>query len=217
MPDSSSAPEPETAGSSFLTPRHWLDAAVTLLIEEGIDQVKVQRLARSLGASRGSFYWHFRNREDLLDGILRLWQESNTDALIDALGPPERPLEERILGLFSLWMEQHPFYPRFDNAIRAWAAKSPKARKVQRRADRQRMQHFERMFVDAGYQAAEAQVRGDVFYFTQVGYYLLDLGETKRQRLAKIEHYFHAFTGRQLPQSVARSFRAAEGEDGREA
>lgn len=211
MPDSGlPPPPPQHEAGSFLTPGHWLDAAVRLLIEEGIDQVKVQRLAALLGASRGSFYWHFRNREELLDAILQRWQENNTDALIAALGPPERPLEQRILGLFTLWMEQHPFYPRFDNAVRAWAAKSPKARRVQRRADRQRLQHLERLFLDAGYPPAEAKVRGDVFYFTQVGYYALDLDETKAERLAKLELYFRAFTGRELPAGAAAAYRRAE-------
>ena len=212
MPDSSApagSPQQSESGA-FLSPRHWLDAAIALFIDEGIDQVKVQRLASVLGASRGSFYWHFRNRDELLDAILRRWQENNTDALIAALGPAERPLEQRILSLFTLWMEQHPFYPRFDNAVRAWAAKSPKARKIQRRADRQRMQHLERMFLDAGYPPEEARVRADVFYFTQVGYYVLDLEETKAQRLAKLEVYYHAFTGRRLPAGVAASYRRVE-------
>lgn len=211
MPDSA-PPTPQSASEAgrFLTPSHWLDAAVQLLIEEGIDQVKVQRLAAVLKASRGSFYWHFRNREELLDAILQRWLENNTDALIAALGPAERSLEERLLGLFTLWMERHPVYPRFDNAVRAWAAKSAKARRVQRRADRQRLQHLERLFLDAGFPPAEARVRGDVLYFTQVGYYALDLEETRAERLAKLELYYRAFTGRELPKAAAAAYRRVE-------
>ena len=194
----------------FLTPDDWLRAAVNLLIDEGVDQVKVQRLAKALGASRGSFYWHFRNRQNLLDEVLLLWKRTNTDALIESLGPSSLSLEERILGFFALLMEHHPFFPRFDNAIRAWAAKSPKARKVQRTADRERQAHCQRLFLDAGYEEQEARVRGDVLYFNQVGYYVLDLGESKAQRLAKLEAYLLVFTGRPLDPALAKRFRARQ-------
>jgi AcrR family transcriptional regulator len=191
----------------FRSRQDWLDAAVKLLIEEGIDQVKVQRLGKALGTSRGSFYWHFRDRGELLDEILRHWQATNTDQLIAALGSPETPLEDRILGLFGRWVGSG--YPRFDNAIRAWAARSPKVRKVQRAAEQRRRQQIAQLFLDAGYPASEAVVRGDVLYFTQVGYFLLDLGESKEERLARLEPYYLAFTGRPLSQAAAERFRAS--------
>jgi AcrR family transcriptional regulator len=194
--------------SAFLSREDWLKAAVKLLIEEGIDQVKVQRLGKALKTSRGSFYWHFRKRADLLDAILRHWEETNTGQLIAALGGADEPLEDRILGLFALWVAHHPFYPRFDNAIRAWAAKSAKVRKVQRTADQRRLQHIEQIFLDAGYPAGEARVRGDILYFTQVGYYLLDLGESDAERAAKLEPYYLSFTGRTLSAEAAARFRS---------
>jgi AcrR family transcriptional regulator len=196
---------------AFLSREDWLGAAVRLLIEEGVDQVKVQRLGKALGTSRGSFYWHFRDRGELLDEILARWERTNTDQLIAALGTARDPLQNRILGLFALWVEHHPFYPRFDNAIRAWAAKSPKVRRVQRAADERRRRHIEQIFLDAGYPPREARVRGDILYFTQVGYFLLDLGESAAERLAKLEPYFLAFTGRPLDRRMARRFRGRLG------
>jgi AcrR family transcriptional regulator len=194
-----------TEAPDFLSREDWLQAAVRLLIQEGIDQVKVQRLGKALKTSRGSFYWHFRDRADLLDAILHRWEESNTGQLIAALGPADRPLEQRILSLFTLWVD--PSYPRFDNAVRAWAAKSAKVRRVQRAADQRRLRHIEQMFLDAGYPPQEAVVRGDMLYFTQIGYYLLDLGESERQRFARLEPYYLAFTGRPLSAAAIEHFR----------
>lgn len=193
---------------AFLSREDWLQAAVRLLIEEGIDQVKVLRLSKALKTSRGSFYWHFRDRADLLDAILTHWEDNNTGKLISALGPPGQPLEDRILGLFQLWVELHPIYPRFDNAVRAWAAKAPKVRKVQRAADERRRKAIEQIFLDAGYPAAEAVVRGDILYFTQVGYYLLDLGESEVERFRKLQPYYLAFTGQRLSDGAADRFPA---------
>jgi AcrR family transcriptional regulator len=193
--------------TAFLSRQDWLDAAVKLLIEEGIDQVKVQRLGKALRTSRGSFYWHFRDRGELLDEILRHWQATNTDQLIAALGPPEAPLEDRILGLFGRWVGSG--FPRFDNAIRAWASRSPKVRKAQRAAEQRRRLKIAQLFLDAGYPPAEAAVRGDVLYFTQVGYFLLDLGESEPERLARLEPYYLAFTGQALSRAAADRFRAS--------
>ena len=199
------------APAAFLSREDWLRAAVQLLIQEGVDQVKVQRLGKVLKTSRGSFYWHYRNRADLLDAILRHWEESNTERLIAALGSSDRPLEERILSLFRLWVEFHPLYPRFDNAIRAWAAKSAKVRQVQRAADERRRQAIEQIFLDAGYPPAEAVVRGDILYFTQVGYFLLDLEESEAERLNKLEPYYLAFTGQPLSRQALQRFRQVRG------
>lgn len=192
--------------TDFLSREDWLQAAVRLLIQEGVDQVKVLRLGKVLKASRGSFYWHFRGREELLDEILRYWDETNTGQLIAALGKADDELEDRILRLFALWASREPFYPRFDNAIRAWAAKSAKARRVQRAADQRRLQHIEQLFVDAGYPQEEARIRGDILYFTQVGYYLLDLGESDADRAAKLGPYYFAFTGQRLSSAATERF-----------
>ena len=197
--------------TAFLSREDWLQAAVRLLIQEGIDQVKVQRLGKALKTSRGSFYWHFRDRADLLDAVLRHGEESNTGKLVAALGAADRPLEERILSLFQLWVEFHPFYPRFDNAIRSWAAKSAKVRKVQRAADERRRQAIEQIFIDAGYPPAEAVVRGDILYFTQVGYHQLDLGESEEDRFTKLEPYYLAFTGQRLSAAAVERFRVQRG------
>jgi len=194
---------------SFLSREDWLQAAIRLLIDEGIDQVKILRLSQALATSRGSFYWHFRDRADLLAALLRRWEERNTEALTDALGPADRPLEDRILSLFGLWVDS--LYPRFDNAIRAWAAASPDVQRVQRAADERRRRRIVGMFAEAGYPADEAEVRGNILYFTQVGYYVLDLGESPAQRFTRLPGYYFAYTGRPLSAAAVERFRASQG------
>ena len=68
---------PETARPS-LTPETWIDAATAVLVDQGIDHVRVAVLAGELNVTRGSFYWHFRDREDLLRRVLQAWSERAT-------------------------------------------------------------------------------------------------------------------------------------------
>ncbi len=65
-------------GSSRLTKDDWLQLAIQTLVREGIDQVKIQVMARTLGVSRSSFYWFFDSIQDLQDQLLDYWLKSNT-------------------------------------------------------------------------------------------------------------------------------------------
>ena len=66
----------------------WLDAARDLLIEKGVDQVKVLTIGRRLAVSRSSFYWYFSSRQHLLDTLLSDWERTNTQALIEHANLP---------------------------------------------------------------------------------------------------------------------------------
>ncbi len=59
----------------------WLQRALTVFVSEGIDAVRITRLADDLGVTRGSFYWHFENREDLIDALVSYWKDKNTAAI----------------------------------------------------------------------------------------------------------------------------------------
>ena len=60
-----------------LSREDWLDAARRVFVESGIDDVKIDRLAKAMKVTRGSFYWHFKDLEDLQGALLQDWQERN--------------------------------------------------------------------------------------------------------------------------------------------
>jgi len=64
-----------------LTPEAWIDAATGVLVDEGIDHVRVDVLAGQLGVTRGSFYWHFRNHDDFIRALLERWRDDELRAL----------------------------------------------------------------------------------------------------------------------------------------
>src|ERR1700685_505202 len=69
------------ARTSSLHPDNWLRAAQNRLSEHGIESVRVELLARDLGVSKGSFYWHFRDRGELLEKLLTRWEDAEIDWL----------------------------------------------------------------------------------------------------------------------------------------
>ena len=82
----------DDAARGSLTPDSWIDAATDVLADHGIDGVRVDVLARTIGVTRGSFYWHFKDREDLLRRVLQAWRQRATEQLTDRL---ERASEAR--------------------------------------------------------------------------------------------------------------------------
>ena len=69
----------------------WIRAGLDALERGGVEAVAVVPLARELGVTRGSFYWHFASRDELLAAVLERWEREHSDAVLDALGAHRRP------------------------------------------------------------------------------------------------------------------------------
>ena len=76
-----------------LAPRDWVIAGLTALADGGIDAVRVERLAKVLGTTKGSFYWHFADRPALLEAMLVLWEQEGTTDLIANVSDLDDPAE----------------------------------------------------------------------------------------------------------------------------
>lgn len=188
----------------------WIEEAVRTLTDGGVDAVQITRLARRLGVTRGSFYWHFENREALLDALLAEWRARNTDVMLEALAAAET-LEDGILALFAIWVDHRRFDPALDQAVRDWARRSDAVRSVVAREDDARVAAVAAFYERLGYATTEAFVRARVLYFTQVSYYALGISEPMERRLSYLGAYFRCFTGREIDPSAADAFRTMHG------
>ncbi|HKQ56888.1 MAG TPA: helix-turn-helix domain-containing protein, partial [Candidatus Eisenbacteria bacterium] len=124
----------------------WLRAARLALLHQGRDAVRVEPLARTLGVTKGSFYWHFKDRRALLEALLREWEEETrilTDALrsADPRGALPAVLEELDRRNRASERGQSPS----DAAIFAWAALDPKVARRAHRAEQERMTLFRKL------------------------------------------------------------------------
>lgn len=181
-----------------LTRADWVMAARKAMISSGIDDVKVDRLARKLKVTTGSFYWHFKRHRELLDALLNDWRENNQRE-IKAVGNHIEQGTEGLIELFRLWLGEDPSFPGFDIAVRAWARKSSKVAIVVYEIDEAWINLFMAIYERSGYSPLESLARARIMYFHQVGYYALFVRESLEDRKALAPYYYKALTGTQAP------------------
>lgn len=160
---------------SSLTPETWIDAATQVLVDQGIGHVRVDVLATQLGVTRGSFYWHFRDREDLLRRVLLAWRVRATDALTRRLEMAQADPQAQLRDVISLPHRGRAAAKaaRIELAIRAWARRDAMAREAVDEADAKRIDYHRQIFEALGFAAEEARLRAFVLYSCEVAESLL--------------------------------------------
>ena len=148
-----------------LTREDWLVAAVGALRQHGIEGVRIDVLARELGVSRGSFYWHFRDRSALLECIMQRWEEE-TEWLITGASEGSSP-RERAYRFFELAIVS-PYPP--DREIFAWARRDDAIARRVGLVEEKRMAFFTRVLEDEGVASAFAARLGEVLYLSTLGW-----------------------------------------------
>src|SRR5262245_107927 len=147
------------------TKQDWLRAARLALLHRGPNGVRVEALARTLGVTKGSFYWHFEDRRELMEILLREWEEEAqilTDALKSANPIGALPAIVEELGRRNLSSERGE--SPSDAAIFSWAALDAHVAKRTERSERQRMQLFRRL--------TGRRDLADLFYYAYHGFLL---------------------------------------------
>jgi AcrR family transcriptional regulator len=152
----------------------WIAAAFDALANGGIDAVRVEPLAKTLGITKGSFYWHFADRRALVDAMLQAWTEGRIAAIREQAsrrGEPAAVLRE----LADLYMRNaNARGLAIELAIRALARADDAAAKAVRSVDRERLAHVRELFSALGSTNADAQARAVLFYSYLFGQSLLD-------------------------------------------
>lgn len=189
----------------------WLRAAREVLIEAGAERVKILPLAHKLGVSRSSFYWFFKDREDLLTHLLDDWQRTNTANLVEHAEMPAETITQAVLNVFECWTGERLYDPGLDFAVRDWARRSGSVLKLVEDADEARVTAFTAMFERHGYEPRDAFIRARILYFMQIGYYALDVKETMEDRLAFVPDYIRGFTGQDATAEEIARFKALIG------
>ncbi len=186
----------------------WLNAAYDLLIEKGVDAVKVMPLAQTLGLSRTSFYGHFDSREALLAALVTRWRDKNTGNLIGQTRAYAETITEAVFNIFDCWLRPDLFDARLDHAIRNWALGDPALRAILEGNDADRIDAIAAMFERFGYTAEDARIRAFTIYYTQVGYVSMMVQEDTQVRVDRMPNYIEVFTGRSPTASEVERFRA---------
>ncbi|MYE11764.1 MAG: TetR/AcrR family transcriptional regulator [Gammaproteobacteria bacterium] len=191
---------------SRLRPEDWLNAAQRRLVHGGIDAVKIGPLAEDLTVTRGSFYWHFRDRNHLLETLLSQWRGQSREMFERLVGGDGASGMEEFVRLVHLWVDESEFDPSLESAMRDWARTSDDVSAVVKTVDEERIAYIKRIFLDFGYGEDEAFIRARITYFHQVGYYTIGYNESLDARMALLPMYVYVLTGKFAPEEIAEYF-----------
>lgn len=186
----------------------WLTAACEVLLESGIDSVRIQTVATKLNLSRTSFYWFFKDREELLDQLLALWRDKNTGNFVAQANAYAETLVEAVLNVSDCWFDSGLFDPKFEFAVRSWALQSTKTQAAVQDADEQRLRALRDLFQRFGLDDVAADVRAHTIYLTQIGYISMQVSEDFALRLRRLPTYVEIFTGHAPSVREMERFRA---------
>lgn len=169
----------------------WIEVGLAVLAESGVEAVRVEPLAKRMKVTKGSFYWHFKDRSELLDAILAEWVEIDTNGIIERVNQIDADPKTKLLRLFELAIANDSLIPgladgSLENAIRAWATSDPKVAALIARVDRQRLNYTKALFLEIGFSEAEALTRARLAYYSLVGELTIGVQTNQADRLAEI-------------------------------
>lgn len=155
-----------SSSSSRLDIAAWTDAALLLLAEQGIDGVRVELLAKRLNVTKGSFYWHFKDRDALYQAMLEHWRRKATLELIERLDRGEASPEERFRRLMRLPLTSRasPVAANVELAVRMWSRRDQRAELALAEVDELRLRYIGGLIEASGCPAGEAGARAVLAY-----------------------------------------------------
>lgn len=158
---------------SRLSADDWVLAAQQTLARQGVDAVRVETLARDLGVSKGSFYWHFKDREALLSALQEDWEARGTSEIIAQVDAAAQQPAARLLVLIERVFGTSSDRQQFETAMRAWGTVDRKVGTRVQRIDKRRIEYVAKLLTDAGLDKQEAARRARILYATLVGEFLM--------------------------------------------
>jgi AcrR family transcriptional regulator len=158
-----------TGMSDQLSAKDWLDQGLKTLAKSGFTALKAEPLAKAMGVSRGSFYWHFASLGAFHAAILKHWREVAAEQVITDLEAAQNtsPLPMLLRRTFGGRLA-------LEKAVRSWAAFDPAARMAVQATDRRRLDYVGGLFRAAGFAPGAARARAQIIYWTFVGFALSD-------------------------------------------
>jgi len=165
-----------------LSAQDWLEAGLRTLAAKGFAALKAEPLAKAMGVSRGSFYWHFADIGAFHAAILKAWREVAAEAIIahvEAASAGDDPLAVLLRRVFSEKLA-------LERAVRSWAAFDAEAKAAVQAIDRRRLDYVGGLMRARGVTPEVAEARAQVLYWAFLGYALSDKPLSKAAREAML-------------------------------
>ena len=166
-----------------LSAKDWLDQGLRTLAKSGFTALKAEPLAKAMGVSRGSFYWHFADIGAFHAAILAHWRDVAAEQVIadlEASSDHDDPLARLLRRAFVSM-------PALENAVRSWAALDPVARAAVQAIDRRRLGYVERLLIASGLSTGTARARAQILYWAFLGFVVSDKPLSRQRQAAVID------------------------------
>ena len=160
-----------------LDPARWVDTAIDVLASSGISGLRVEVLAKRCGVTKGSFYWHFKDRQALLDAVLQRWKKGRIrDIEKTTAVSPGKERDQLHFAIEVYGAVRNRKGMAIELAIRDWARHDALAARVVESVDLYRLECTRKLFVAAGMSDAEAKSRSLLLYACVFGLSLMHYG-----------------------------------------
>jgi AcrR family transcriptional regulator len=144
----------------------WIKEGLKALAKSGFTALKADPLAKAMGVSRGSFYWHFTDLGAFHAAVLKRWREIAAEQVIaDVEAADDEPLKALLRRSFGARLD-------LERAVRNWAAFDAAAQGAVRAIDRRRLDYIEQLLGKLGLETATARARAQILYWTFLGHAL---------------------------------------------
>lgn len=149
----------DSAASGRVSRQNWIDIAVSNLAKDSVAALRVDELAEQLGVTKGSFYWHFENREALLQAVLLWWRDLMTNQMPELLAKLPNDPRQRIEKIIRIGLSSGPSVPGgpFELSLRDWARRDAKVRKIVNEVDEARVHLLVDLYGQLGLSATQAR------------------------------------------------------------
>jgi len=166
-----------------LSVKDWLDQGLKTLAKHGFTALKAEPLAKAMGVSRGSFYWHFADIGAYRTAILNHWREVAAEQVIAEL----ETIPEGGDALALLLRRTFSARLALERAVRSWATADAAARAAVLEVDQRRIGYIETLLRHAGFPDDVARGRAQIFYWAFIGYALSEQTLPKPRQQAAID------------------------------
>jgi AcrR family transcriptional regulator len=149
---------PRNGRATRLSRDEWLAQALDILASEGGAKLRIEAICKALGVTKGSFYWHFKDRDDFVHSVVRYWSDQFTEPVVARVSQMGGTARDRLKALMQVVSEGR--LARYDVSVRAWAAQDPDlVAAIVKDVDQRRLAFVGSLFAEMGFRGQKGEMR----------------------------------------------------------
>ena len=175
-----------------MTREDFVAQSLEILSEEGESKLRIDRLVRALGVTKGSFYYHFENRADFVTSLTRYWLGFTNQTVFDEVEKVVDGPKAQLLKIQELVTRND--LSKYDLVMRSWATHEPEVASIVRAVDRERFEAVSGLFRRLGFEGEDLDIRTRTFIVTTSLWTAVTQKESKRMRLRHLSTLLELLT-----------------------